>query len=588
MGAPMKLSSRCPNCAQVSDLADVEVGREQTCAACGLGFAPADVPFGTGGRYLLRRWIGAGGMGTVFLARDAVLDRDVALKVLVFPPGRDRSRAEERFRTEIRAASQLIHENICRTYDNGHWEGSSYYTMPFLGGGTLADRIKAAGPHPSGPAAGWIHTAARTMSYAHQAGVVHRDLKPSNLLFDGRETLLITDFGLALFFDDSEATRITQAGLRFGTLPYAPPEQILGEIEEHGPGCDVYALGVVLYELVTGRRPYDGQGRALEDKILAGRPRRPTEIRPEVDLRLERICLKAMARRIRDRYATMHDLAEALAEYLGRPRPAPAAGGGTAPGRSGAGTYHSGPLDIELVPIPPGEFVMGSVEAPDESPPRRVRIATPFFLGVYPVTQRQYREVTGRLPQSPFTGEDRRPADSVSWLDAVVFCNRLSELDGLEAYYAIAAGKVKIVGGEGYRLPTEAEWEYACRAGTSTTYSFGDDPGRLGQYAWFADNSENCTHEVGLLAPNGLGLHDMHGNVWEWCWDWYSPASYRVRHDGAVDPGGVPEGTERALRGGSWNVEAPSLRCAARTKFTPIEFPLYYFGFRLARTRAGG
>jgi formylglycine-generating enzyme required for sulfatase activity len=217
-----------------------------------------------------------------------------------------------------------------------------------------------------------------------------------------------------------------------------------------------------------------------------------------------------------------------------------------------------------------------------------VRIAAPFLLGVYPVTQAQYRAVTGWLPPSPFVGEEHRPVDSISWLDAVVFCNRLSELDGLDSYYAIAAGTVRIAGGDGYRLPSEAEWEYACRAGTATTYSFGDDPARLGQYAWFADNSGNQTHEVGLLAANPFGLHDMHGNLWEWCWDWYSPAGHEHRDDGALDSGGVPEGTERVLRGGSWNADAPSLRSAARTRFTPVDFPLYYFGFRLARTRSEG
>ena len=581
----MKLSSRCTHCAEVFDLTDIEVGRQRTCAACGLGFEPADIAFGPDGRYRLRRWVGAGGMGTVFLASDTVLDRDLALKALAFPPDRDRSRAEERFRTEIRAASQLVHENICRVYEDGRWDGSYYYTMPFLAGGTLADHIRATGAHPAGQAAQWVHTVARAMAYAHQAGVVHRDLKPSNLMLDDRGTLLITDFGLALFFDDPEATRMTLAGLRLGTLPYAPAEQILGEIDQHGPACDVYALGIILYELLTGRVPYEGRGRALEDKVLAGRPARPSELQPGIDTRLERICLKAMARRIRDRYEAMHDLAEALAEYLGRPHTTTAASGSITIAPARDGTFSCGQLNVEMVPIPPGEFVMGSTEALDEGPPRRVRIATSFFLGVYPVTQAQYRTVTGWLPPSPFVGDDHRPVDSVSWLDAVIFCNRLSELDGLASYYAIAAGTVKIAGGDGYRLPSEAEWEYACRAGTTTAYSFGDDPARLGRHAWFADNSGNQTHEVGLLAPNSFGLHDMQGNLWEWCWDWYSPAGHEHRGDGDPDDGGVPEGTERVLRGGSWNADAPSLRSAARTKFTPVEFPLYYFGFRLARTR---
>ena len=160
--------------------------------------------------------------------------------------------------------------------------------------------------------------------------------------------------------------------------------------------------------------------------------------------------------------------------------------------------------------IPAGEFMMGSPESeegrdPDVEAQRAVRIPSAFSIGVHEVTQSQYESVMG-AKASTFKGANN-PVESVSWNDAVAFCAKLSSLPA-----EVAAGRV-------YRLPTEAEWEYACRAGTTTAYSFGDDEKDLGKYAWFGDNSGKRTHAVGEKLPNDWGLYDMHGNVWEWCSD---------------------------------------------------------------------
>jgi formylglycine-generating enzyme required for sulfatase activity len=178
----------------------------------------------------------------------------------------------------------------------------------------------------------------------------------------------------------------------------------------------------------------------------------------------------------------------------------------------------------------------------DEKPQHRVRITRPFYLGAYEVTQGQYRAVTGASPSKFNKGPDDLPVERVSWKDAMAFCNKLSEREGLKPYYQTGAGAQS--GGDGYRLPTEAEWEYACRAGSTTQYSFD-------ARWWCRDNSGGETHPVGQKRPNAWGLYDMHGNVWEWCGDGYDEGYY-ARSPGA-DPLGPSQAANRVARGGSWS-----------------------------------
>jgi len=245
---------------------------------------------------------------------------------------------------------------------------------------------------------------------------------------------------------------------------------------------------------------------------------------------------------------------------------------------------------IEMVLISGGTFTMGSDLKQDNSakPPHLVTLSD-FYMGKYEVTQEQYEAVMGANP-SIFLSEDNEngtpgklPVENVNWYDAIVFCNKLSVAEELTPAYSISGSTdptiwenvprllsddniniwkaVKIVtGSTGYRLPTEAQWEYACRAGTTTVYNTGDTADAAG---WYSDNSEGKTHEVGKKTGQ-WGLYDMHGNVWEWCWDWYAnypdPAPAEQ-----TDPVGPTNGSNRMRRGGGWDSNESNLRPAFRS-----------------------
>ncbi len=270
---------------------------------------------------------------------------------------------------------------------------------------------------------------------------------------------------------------------------------------------------------------------------------------------------------------------------------------------------------LTMVLIPPGEFLMGSTDeerarflkeataagnqsALDatnaEGPQHRVAITKPFYLSAYEVTQQQYRLIAGTNPSyfsSSGDGKEtvvgqvtqRHPVENVSWFDAVSFCNKLSEQEKRRPSYAITERNVTRTDGNGYRLPSEAEWEYACRAGSTGAFHFADES-ELDKHAWIAGNSRETTHPVGEKQPNGFGVYDMYGNVVEWCWDWYAAEHYETRagRGGVNDPLGPAAGMHRVLRGGyiSQNADCRSASRGGQPPNTRISDA----GFRLVMT----
>jgi hypothetical protein len=269
------------------------------------------------GRYRVVRPLGRGGMGSVYLARDTELDRLVALKVPHFRP--DDPGAAERFAREARAAATIDHPHVCRVYDVGRIDGTPFLTMAFVDGRTLADEARAA-PLAPRRAAEVVRDAARGMAEAHRMGVVHRDLKPGNILMgpDGRP--VVTDFGLAR--RDADDLRLTASGTVLGTPLYMAPEQVAGDTDRVGPASDVYALGVVLYELLAGRPPFGMDRTQVMAGALSKDPPPPSGVRPGLDPRLDAVVLRAMAKRPDDRF-TMTQLADALDAWLKDDAPRP-------------------------------------------------------------------------------------------------------------------------------------------------------------------------------------------------------------------------------------------------------------------------
>ncbi len=273
------------------------------------------------GRYRLVKLLGKGGMGVVYLAHDSQLDRPVALKVPFF--GADDSQIRERFFREARSAAILSHPNICAVHDVGQIDGVHYLTMSFVEGQSLSEVLRNRTLTPRQIAGvGW--KIALALEEAHRRRIIHRDLKPANVMINRQGEPVVMDFGLARR-GAGQGTQLTEDGSVLGTPAYMAPEQARGKADEMGPCCDIYSLGVMLYEMLAGRPPFVSDTMAVLAQVLCDEPKPPSAWRAGVDPRLEAICRKAMAKDPRQRHASMAELAGALADYLKAPNAVPVA-----------------------------------------------------------------------------------------------------------------------------------------------------------------------------------------------------------------------------------------------------------------------
>ena len=240
----------------------------------------------------------------------------------------------------------------------------------------------------------------------------------------------------------------------------------------------------------------------------------------------------------------------------------------------------------DMVLVPAGTLLMGDRSGrPNEAPVHEVKVAS-FYMDIHEVSQADFARYDQPNP-AHFKGPEL-PVEQVTWPQAAIYCNARSRSEGLEPCYNEDTAECTFAA-SGYRLPTEAEWEYACRAGSKTAYSFGADPGQLGRFAWFKDNANKKTHPIGQKQPNAWGLYDMHGNVSEWCNDIYDEAYYQK--SSADNPRGPAEGKQYVLRGGSWASSADASRSAYRvgedSGFSDACLARDAIGFRCVRNGPG-
>jgi serine/threonine protein kinase len=549
-----------------------------------------------GGRYRLVRMLGRGGMGDVWLAEDQRLGRAFALKFLVAELVGS-SEALSRMHREYEVLEKLTHPHIVRVFDLDQDEASGrwYLRMEYVEGEDLQNKIREAEKTSKRPLFSleemgvWLGQLAEALGYMHERGILHRDIKPANLMLTSEKQLKVMDFGIARVL---RGTHTTQHTAMMGSMYYAAPELLRGQSAT--AAADVYSFGVLAYEMLTGKKP---MGRfPLPSRVVQG-------LSVAVDEAVEAM----LAMEPSERPASMREVWHKLHQALSGKAPAPKVEV-VAPAPK-VEVIASAPKIVERVAgerkvwtlggaefamrwIPAGRFLMGAgaedTEAFErEKPQHEVTLTRGFWMGETPVTQRQYQAIMGVNPSDFKDAGLDFPVECVSWYDAAWFTNKLSALEGLSGCFVGSGEQMKGVGNEGsdylgykgWRLPTEAEWEYAARAGT-TAPRYGE----LDKIAWYHGNGGSKTHSVSEKAANPWGLHDMLGNVWEWCYDWFDDSAYQKRGKAVIDPVQAATGNNRVLRGGCWYNHARYVRAASRYYSAPSLRDNYFVGFRLFRS----
>lgn len=585
------------------------------------------------GTYAVLRALGAGGMGSVHLARSSAEGAEVVVKV----PHADLARRHgflERFAREVRRLQELRHPHVVPILDAGEHGGRPFLVLPYLAGGSLEDRLRArdGGRLAPGEALEWLLPVAATLDHVHASGVVHRDVKPANLLFDGAGTAYLSDFGIARTVAGGE-TSLTSTGVGVGSPDHMAPEQATGAALDGR--ADQYSLASTLFQALAGRPPFEG------DTPLAVLVRKQMDLAPTVTQALPDLppgaalaLVRALAKEPLVRFPSCTAFATAFTRGLHgdppppepppprtrvRPRLAWVGGGALVaalgawgllaarespapseadPGpalapeqraeaeRLGVPAWFDNGLGMRFVLVPAGTFRMGA--GPEEKngdardTPHEVTLSRAFYLQTTEVTNAQFRRFrpthdSGKAAGRTLDG-DTQPVTLVHHGDAQEFAQWVNGQDPAHAY----------------RLPTESEWERAVRAGTRSSWWWGEDLSAMPRYANFGDRQgfrmagfgnvhvlmEDgfvVSAPVGSFQPNPWGLYDLLGNVWECVADVYAP----YPKGPVTDPKGPRQGASRVYRGAAYRHVPEMLRPSTRFFGDPLH-ALDDAGLRLA------
>jgi eukaryotic-like serine/threonine-protein kinase len=503
------------------------------------------------GQYKIYEELGVGGLACVYKVYDEDLERYAALKILR-PGVASSDTAKKRFKQEINLLAKLSMPGCVSVFGAGEHRGMLYCAMEFIEGRTLRQLIHE--DHlTTNEALKILIKVAEIIKELHKRGLEHRDIKPGNIMLTQYDEVILLDFGLAKAVENELNICVTAHGELFGTPAYMSPEQGGKENKLYRAGCsDVYALGVLAFELLTGHLPYAIENLSLDEVFYVIRNEKPDTVKmynSEVPSAVDNIINQALNKEPSERISSeefwnglkrgrkgklfiiYHRVAAiVLACVVGtvialilvskipsdnilKMLPGNNNSGNKSPiiNELTANAVNENPLglpgtDIKMVKIDAGTFVMGNgSEESSSSPVHGVVLSNAYFIGTHEITGRQYATITGNAPKGQ--AESDMPITNISWHDANKFCRMLTIREK-------NAGRLP--DGKVFRLPTEAEWEYACRAGSDGKYFFGDIAEELSDYAVFGHEDKA---KAGTKKPNKYGLYDTLGNAWEWCYD---------------------------------------------------------------------
>lgn len=544
----------------------------------------------------------------------------------------------KKFIEEAKAIFKMNHPNIVKVHDIFEENGTAYYVMDYIDGKSLASIVKQRGALPEAEAVGYIRQVADALKYVHSLNRLHLDIKPGNVMVETNGHAMLIDFGASKHYD-MESGENTSTLMGVNTKGYAPVEQSTQSFTKFSPATDIYALGATLYKLLTGITPPDANLLMAKEETLtplsgsislstrnavlkamtlirADRPQTVDAFLALLDSKIadstdeeatvceeeEKARQAEEARHQAEEQKRKEEEARRAAEEEARRKAeeerkrkeeeenarkaAQKAGSknvwlwgvigvivviGVIIGVNSKGdnaSYSNGVLNVDgvtydMIKVQAGTFTMGATSEMkdpwnDEKPTHQVTLTNDYYIGKTEVTQALWKAVMGNNP-SEFKG-DNLPVEIVSWNDCQKFISKLNSMTG-----------------QNFRLPTEAEWEFAARGGNNSNHYQYSGSNKLGDVAWYDGNSGSKTHAVATKQPNELGLYDMSGNVWEWCSDWYDNYSSSSQ----TNPIGPSSGSSRVLRGGGWGNAAWACRSSRRLGHNAPDNSDYFLGLRV-------